>query len=190
MRQSADQTGDLIYTERISSNKTEALFLALMILFLLLLIWRVNASSWDILAFVILCFSIIFIFYSVNYRTLIIHLTSKSLQLKFGIFTWIVPLDNVEECRLDEIPLLMRLGGAGIHFMYIRKRYRASYNFLEYPRVVITFKRKVGPVRDISFSTRQPDDVIRLIQETVSARTTAQNGRPAGSRSTSLHASG
>jgi hypothetical protein len=97
-----------------------------------------------------------------------IYLTSKSLTLKFGIFTWVVPLDNVEECRIDEIPLWMSMGGAGIHFMLIRKRYRASFNFLEYPRLVIAFKRKVGPVRDISFTTRRPDDVIRLIQEAVS----------------------
>jgi hypothetical protein len=80
-----------------------------------------------------------------------------------------VPLDNLEECRLDKIPLLMSMGGAGIHFMSIRKRYRASFNFLEYPRVVIAFKRKVGPVRDISFSTRRPDDVLRLVQEAAAA---------------------
>jgi hypothetical protein len=53
--------------------------------------------------------------------------------------------------------------------MLIRKRYRASFNFLEHPRVVIALKRKVGPVRDISFSTRRPDDVLRLIQEVISA---------------------
>jgi Ca2+/Na+ antiporter len=175
MRQSPDPTSDLIYTERISSNRTEALFLGLMILFLLLLIWRVNIGGLDVLAIVFLCFFSIFLFYSVNYRTLIIRLASESLKLTFGIFTWRVPLDNVEECHHDEIPLLMRMGGAGIHFMFIRKRYRASFNFLEYPRVVVAFKRKVGPVRDISFSTRRPDDVLRLIQEAVSA----QHGRPA-----------
>ncbi len=168
-------TDDLIYTERVSSNKTEALFLALMILFLLLLIWRVNAGSLDILAAAFSCFFILFLFYSVNYRTLIIRLTSESLKLTFGIFTWRVPLDNVEETRLDEIPLLMRMGGAGIHFMSIRKRYRASFNFLEYPRVVIAFKRKEGLVRDISFSTRRPDDVLRLMQEAISANRAAQH---------------
>jgi hypothetical protein len=63
----------------------------------------------------------------------------------------------------------MRMGGAGIHFMSIRKRYRASFNFLEHPRVVIAFKRKAGLVRDISFSTRHPDDVLRRIQEAASA---------------------
>jgi Ca2+/Na+ antiporter len=164
---------DLMYDERVTSKRTEVLFLALTILFFLLLIWRVNAGGLDILAAVFFCLFGLFLFYSVNYRTLIIRLTSESLKLTFGIFTWTVPLDNVEECHLDDIPVLMRMGGAGIHFMSIRKRYRASFNFLEHPRVVIAFKRKVGPVRDISFSTRRPDDVLRLIQEAVSARTAA-----------------
>jgi hypothetical protein len=133
-------TGDLIYHERVSSNKTEALFVALTLLFLLFLVWRVTAGRLGALAWVFLCLSGLFLFYSVNYRTLIIGLTSESLKLTFGIFTWRVSLDNVEECHLDEIPPLMRMGGAGIHFMSIRKRYRASFNFLEYPRVVIAFK--------------------------------------------------
>jgi Ca2+/Na+ antiporter len=164
---------DLIYDERVTSKRTEGLFLALTILFLLLHIWRVNAAALDILAAVLFCLFGLFLFYSVNYRTLIIRLTSESLKLTFGIFTWTVPLDNVEECRLDDIPVLMRMGGAGIHFMSIRKRYRASFNFLEHPRVVIAFKRKVGLVRDISFSTCRPDDVLRLVQEAVAARRAA-----------------
>ena len=94
-------------------------------------------------------------------------------MLTFGIFTWRVPLDNVAECRLDDIPLMMRMGSVGIHFMTIRKRYRASLNFLEHPRVVIAFKRKAGPVRDISFSTRRPEAVLRLIQKAVSANRAA-----------------
>jgi Ca2+/Na+ antiporter len=173
MRQTDYQANDLIYNERVSSNRTQALFLALMLLFLLLLIWRLIAGSLDMLAAVFLCLFSFFFFYSLNYRTLIIRLTSESLKLTFGIFTWRVPLDNVEECGLDEIPPLMRLGGAGIHFMSIRKRYRVSFNFLEYPRVVIAFKKKEKRVRDISFSTRRPDEVLRLIQEAVSAKRAA-----------------
>lgn len=160
---------DLLYHERVTSNRTEALFLALTILFFLLLVWRVSADGLDVLAAVFFFFFVFFLFYSVNYRTLIIRLTSESLKLTFGIFTWTVALDNIEECHLDDIPILMRMGGAGIHFMFIRKRYRALFNFLEYPRVAITFKRKEGLVRDISFSTGLPDDVLRLIQEAVSA---------------------
>jgi len=161
---------DLIYDERVTSKRTTVLFMALTLFFFLLLIWRVVAGSLDVLAAVFLCLFGLFLFYSANYRTLIIRLTAESLKLTFGIFTWTVPLDNVEESRLDDIPVLMRMGGAGIHFMSIRKRYRASFNFLEYPRVVIAFKRKVGLVRDISFSTHRPDDVLRLIREAVSAK--------------------
>jgi Ca2+/Na+ antiporter len=160
---------NLLYHERVTSNKTEALFLALMVLFFLLSVWRVSAYRLDVLAAVFFFFFVVFLFYSVNYRTLIIRITPESLKLTFGIFTWTVALDNVETCTLDDVPAFMRMGGAGIHFMFIRKRYRASFNFLEYPRVVIAFKRKVGPVRDISFSTRQSDDVLQLIQATIAA---------------------
>lgn len=156
-----------IYREKLSSNRTELLFVALTLLFLLLLLWRVDVAGLDGLALLFLIFSGLFLFYSLNFRTLQILLTTESLKLTFGIFAWTVPLDNVEDCRFDHLPALMRLGGAGIHFMFIRGRYRVSFNFLEYPRVVIALKRKVGPVRDISFSTREPEEVIRLIREQV-----------------------
>jgi len=165
----SDHTNNQIYIERVSSNRTEALFLALMFISLLLLLWRVNTVRWGFFAVACLFFFILFLFYSLNYRILVIELTSQSLKLKFGLFTWTVPMGNIEEYRLDEIPLFMRMGGAGIHFMMIRQRYRASFNFLEYSRIVISFKRKVGPVRDISFSTRKPDEVLRLIQDLVPA---------------------
>ena len=90
-------TDDLIYNERVFSNKTEGLFLALTTLFFLLLTWRVNAGNVDLLAAVFFCLFGLFLFYSVNSRTLIIRLTPESLKLTFGIFTWIVPLDNVED---------------------------------------------------------------------------------------------
>jgi hypothetical protein len=48
--------------------------------------------------------------------------------------------------------------------MFNQKRYRVSFNFLEYPRVVIAFKRNAGPVQDISFSTQRPDEIAQLIQ--------------------------
>jgi membrane protein YdbS with pleckstrin-like domain len=168
MRKSGDQTNALIFTERVSSNKTEALFLALTVLFLLLLIWRFSTVGLDWLAAVFLFFILVFIFYSLNYRTLVIRLTPDALRLTFGIITWTVPMENIQECSLDELPAVMKYGGAGIHFMTIRRRYRASFNFLEYPRVVIAFRRKVGLVWDISFSTNHPDEVIGCIRKAIS----------------------
>ena len=158
-------TDNLLYHEKLTSAKTEALFVALTLLFLSLTLWRVDSRGWDGLAITLAVFCAIFIFYSLNYRTLVIRLTYETLKLTFGLFTWTVPLDNIEGCQLDELPAIMKYGGAGIHFMMIRNRYRASFNFLEYPRVVIAFKKKVGLARDISFSTRKPEEVIRLIRK-------------------------
>ena len=165
---------DYIYNEKVVSKRTEFLFVALTIVFFLVFIWRLIASRLDLLASVFLFFFGFFLFYSLNYRTLIIRLTSESLKLSFGIFTWTIPLNNVNECQLDEdLPALMKYGGAGIHFMLIGKRYRASFNFLEYSRVTIGLKRKVGWVRDISFSTSRPDELIPLIQGVLLANKTA-----------------
>jgi hypothetical protein len=153
------------YEERVSSRRTEALFIALTGVFLLLLIWSVNGGEVEIVSVGLVCLYGFFLFCSLNYRTLVIRITPEALVLRFGILRWTVPLENVEDCRLDDVPLLMRWGGAGVHFMFVRKRYRVSFNFLEYPRVVVALKRKRGLVRDVSFSTQWPNDVLRHIRE-------------------------
>jgi hypothetical protein len=157
--------GDIIYNEKVSSKKTQALFLALTSLFSWLTLRRLKARRRDMLSDASTFFAVFFLFYSLNYRTLKIRITSDELRLKFGVFTWRVPMENIAGCRLDDLPVIMRMGGAGIHFMSIGKRYRASLNFLEHPRVVVALKNKLGPVEDISFSTRHPNEVIQLIQE-------------------------
>jgi hypothetical protein len=133
MRKSPILSDKLLYYEKVSSNKTEALFLTLMILFFILFIWRMQAVRLDGLAGVFLGFFGMFLFYAVNFRNLVIQITPQALSLVFGIFIWTVPLDNIAGCRIDEIPPLMRNGGAGIHFMFIRKRYRISFNFFRIP---------------------------------------------------------
>lgn len=155
---------NILYNEKLSSRRTEILFIALTLLFLLLFVWCVTGRGLDFIASIFLFFCVVFLFYSLNYRTLIIRLTAESLILTFGIFGWSIPLSNIDAIQPDDdLPALMKYGGAGIHFMTVRKRYRASFNFLEYPRVVIGLKRKAGLVRDVSFSTRQPEEIIRLI---------------------------
>jgi hypothetical protein len=161
---------NVIYEERVSSSWTQALFWGLTAIFSLLLAWRTVTSGADGLGVTFLLFALVFLFYSLNYRLLVIRLSSEALRLQFGIFTWAIPLDNVQgSCADDNLPALMKYGGAGIHFMFIRGRYRASFNFLEHPRVVIALRRP-RVVRDVSFSTRYPDDVIRHLDAAVSAR--------------------
>ena len=74
---------DLVYEERVTSKKTEVLFLALTILFLVLFIWRVIVGGLDVFAAVFLCLFGFFLFYLVNYRTLVIRLKAESLKLTF-----------------------------------------------------------------------------------------------------------
>ncbi len=152
-----------VYEEFLSSPRTEALFIGLTLLFFGLWLRRILAAGLDAIAIALLAFFCFFLFYSFNYRTLRIQLTPGHLQLRFGAFRWTIAMENIAACCRDEISL-WRIGGAGIHFSPINGRYRAMFNFLEYPRVVVSLKRKQGPVRDIAFSTHDPDQVMRFIQ--------------------------
>lgn len=155
---------DYIYEEKLSSKRTTILFIILALSFLLLFLFRKMVAGFGWLAVVFFLLFCLFTFYVFNYRTLIIQLTPDVLRLTFGIFRWTMPIDTIEGCYLDEISL-WRIGGAGIHFTSIRKRYRVFFNFLEYPRVVVKLKQKRGPVWDIAFSTRQPERVMMLIKD-------------------------
>lgn len=160
---------EILYEERLQSNKTTILFIVLSIVMAGLFLWRYSRFDLEGLAITWLVFCIFFIFYVFNYRTLIVLISQKNLTLKFGVFRWKIPVENIEDCYLDDISGFMKYGGAGIHFMTVHQRYRASFNFLEYPRVLIRFKNKIGPIKDLSFSTRNPDKVIQLLQDAVAS---------------------
>lgn len=162
---------DLIYEERISSARTEGVFVSLVILCLALLVWRVIGSGFDVIAAVFLFLMVLFFFYALNYRVLVIRITTDGLRLRFGLFGWTVPWHTVAGVCTDQTSL-WRLGGAGIHFSIINGRYRALLNFLEYPRVVIELREKRGPVRDVAFSTQRPDEILRIIKASIAARDT------------------
>ena len=155
----------MVYEERLTSKRTLALFAALTAFFGSLLIWRMSARGLCGWGIIFLVLAIIFLFYTINYRVLRIRLTDQTLTLNFGVFSWRIEAENIEICAQDQLPAFKQYGGAGIHFMVVDGRYRASFNFLEYPRIVIAFKHRVGPVQDISFSTRQPEKLLALIQQ-------------------------
>jgi len=157
-------TSESLYFESVQSNRTTILFVGLTFLFFALFMWHVNVANYDGWSILFLGLSGVFLFYVFNYRTLTIRLEKDALLLKFGIFTITIPSGNIENIQIDEIPFVMKYGGAGIHFMLIKGRYRASFNFLEYSRVVIALKARQGLVRDVSFSTQKPDELINLIK--------------------------
>ena len=155
-------TPETVYEERVSSARTEALFVGLAVLFLALFGVRVRGSEWGFVAGLFLVLSCLFLFYAVNYRTLVIRITSETLHLRFGVFSLAVPWDSVARWHRDDTPL-WRVGGAGIHFTMIRRRYRVFFNFLEHPRVVLELERRRGLVRDVVFSTARPEELLLVV---------------------------
>mgnify|MGYP000268056098 FL=1 len=162
-----DKKNNLIYSEKLTSWRTTRLFLVLALIFFALFFWREVHNGMDMPSIIFICISGFFMFYVVNYRALQIKFTSDSLQLIFGIFHWSEHFTNIEACSLDRLPMINEKGGAGIHFMMVHHRYRVSFNFLEYPRVVMALKKKRGWVQELSFSTRQPEEIIRIISENI-----------------------
>jgi len=108
-----------------------------------------------------------FALYVLNFRILNITITATHLILKFGIISWKTSLDNIRECRLDDSPPLIKYGGAGVHFAFVKGMYRAFFNFLEYPRVLVVFFKKQGPVQGLVFTTHQPDRVMEILQSRI-----------------------
>jgi hypothetical protein len=154
---------DPIYEEKVSSSITTALFAVLTLLFLVLTIWRWMAAGLGVLAIVFLCLSALFLFYVINYRVLVIRVTKTDLILKFGILSWKLLLEDLGACRLDDAPAWVRYGGAGIHFALVRGQYRAFFNFLEHPRLLVEFKSKKGLVDAVVFSTRKPETLMQIL---------------------------
>jgi hypothetical protein len=154
-----------LYTEEVRSNWTSALFAGLMLVFLALGAWRYSAVGWKFTPVLFAVLGLFFLFYLVNYRTLKIHITDQALQLNFGLVRWRIGLENIGSCQLDDPPLWIKYGGAGVHFAMVRGSYRAFFNFLEYPRVLVTFRKKQGPVQRLSFTTRQPDRILELLKK-------------------------
>jgi hypothetical protein len=152
-----------VFFERVTSKRTEALFVVLTLAFLLLFGWRTLDKGLDSLGILFLFIFAFFLFYSVNYSALIIRLSEEDLSLRFGLFTWTIPVRNIEACYPDQTSL-WRIGGAGIHFTFLAGRYRAMFNFLEHPRLVIALAQRRGPVRDIAFSTSRLEELRSLIE--------------------------
>jgi hypothetical protein len=152
---------NLVFEEKLSSLRTEVLFVSLALLFLALLAWRVMAGGFGIIAAGLLFLFLLFCFYALNYRVLVIRVLADKLILKFGVFGWTIPISTIEKIYVDQTSL-WRIGGAGIHFLIIRGRYRAMFNFLEYERIVVALNEKKGLVREVAFSTKRPGDLVHV----------------------------
>lgn len=158
-----------IYSEKLQSSLTTFLFVDLALIFLVLFGWRVTTVGWKFTPGLFLFLGVFFLFYVFNYRILRIQISEEALILRFGLVRWKTELGNIQDCALDDPPLWIKYGGAGVHFAMVQGLYRAFFNFLEGPRILVTFKEKQGPVQALSFSTRQPDQILEVLRGRISA---------------------
>lgn len=155
------------YVEEVRSNWTSALFACLGTLSLALFSWRLSAVGWRFLTDLFLFLGIFFFLYTVNYRVLRIEIDGGRLSLQFGLLRWRTEFSRMADCQLDDSPWWIKYGGAGVHFAMVRGKYRVYFNFLEHPRVLVSLSVRQGPVRQICFTTRQPDQVLALLKKEI-----------------------
>ena len=153
-----------LYSEKIRSFRTTLLFFILSVVCFFLSSWRISVVGFRFYPGLFAFLGLFFLFYVINYLTLEITVDSTHLKLKFGLISWMTPLDNIQEIRLDDSPALIKYGGAGVHFAFVKAIYRAFFNFLEYPRMLVSFVEKQGLAQALVFSTRQPDQVLSVIK--------------------------
>jgi hypothetical protein len=158
---------DMLYAEKIRSSGTTGLFILLGSLFWVIFFWRLSGVGFRGIQLVYLILGLLFSFYVINYRTLLIRISAEDLLLNFGLIKWRTPLNNILYIGLDDSPPLIKYGGAGVHFAFVKGTYRAFFNFLEYPRVLIKFKSRQGPVQELVFSTNNPQQVLEILQSRV-----------------------
>lgn len=160
---------DQIYQEKIQSSLTTLLFTFLMLVSSALFAWRVMIVGFRAFPIICLVLALFFFLYVLNYRTLRIMITEEEVLLKFGLIRWRTKLENIQACKVDDSPNLIKYGGAGVHFAFVKGEYRAFFNFLEHPRILITFHQKQGLVQGVVFTTRQPEQVLEIINSRIAA---------------------
>jgi hypothetical protein len=164
-----DTDSRLLYSEELTSPRTTVFFAALVLFFSGLAAWRWRVAGAQPLVWFQVFLALFFLFYTINFRVLFITITSHFIRLKFGLFAWRTPLKDIERAYPDQLDIFHYYGGAGLHFMVVRGRYRASFNFLEHPRVALALRHSAGLVREISFSTRQPQEIVDLVTRLAAA---------------------
>ena len=153
-----------IYHEKIRSNLTTALFLILALIFFALFAWRYSVVGFRFTPGLFAFLGLFFCFYVINYRVLKITVSNQTLRLNFGLVSWRTDIENIELSTVYDPPFWIKYGGAGVHFASVEGEYKAFYNFLEYPRLLIRFKKKQGLVQALVFTTRKPDQILEILE--------------------------
>jgi hypothetical protein len=108
--------------------------------------------------------ALLFLALAITFSTLVIKLSPRSIIVGFGLIERTIPWELIERCYVDEVTSL-RYGGWGIRIGRVRGKWRLVFNIIGAPRVVLALKR--GGFDEFVFSTRHPDEVVRIIRQRI-----------------------
>ncbi len=136
---------NVLYSEKVRSNKTSLLFMFLAIIFFALFGWRFSVVGYRFVPGLYAFFGLFFCFYVINFRELEISITDQTLQLKFGVIGWSSNIENIKSSILYDPPFWIKFGGAGFH-----GRWRLQ-GVLQLPGISsdhdrISSKTRMGPI--------------------------------------------
>jgi len=95
-----------------------------------------------------------------NLQTLTISINKSSLTVSYGRIKYTIALNNIEVATINTNPGIV-YGGWGIRMAKIKGESALIYNVISQPRVVL--KLKSGRFKQFAFSTKQPEEIIRLV---------------------------
>lgn len=159
-----------IYEEKIFSKWITAILAPVTALMFFLLGYQIlvapvgsnPAPTW-----ILLILSLFFLGITMVFSRLVIRITPASVTVGYGIFKHTIPWDNIENCFLDESSAV-KYGGSGIRIAKIGGKLRLVYSVIGGPRVVLSLKE--GKYQELAFSTKNPEEVTRIIKEWVGTR--------------------
>ncbi len=96
------------------------------------------------------------------FRTLTIRMTNDHVSVAYALISYIVPLKDITDARLDETSAL-RYGGAGIKFAPVDGKRRLVFSNVSSPRIVLAMRGR--RFDELVFSTARPDEVVKLIRD-------------------------
>ena len=158
-----------IYEEQIVSKGMTAIFVVVIVGLVFVSIYQIlvgplgtrPAPTWVYLLLIVL-----FLGVTATFSRLRITMTPRFIQVGYGVLKRTIPWGSIEHCYLDEASTV-RYGGWGIRIARVKGRWRLVYNVMGGPRIVLSLKE--GRFRELAFSTRNPEEVLRVVRQQTGA---------------------
>jgi len=145
----------------ILSVVTSAFFLLYIYQIIVEPTWFEPLPSWFWLVMTVILLAI-----TINFSRMKIRIDNKGIIIRYGVIKNSIPWEDVKDCSVDEGSPL-KYGGWGQRFWRVKGNFRIIYNAAAGERIAISLNS--GIVREIVFSTRDPEKVMEVIKTHISS---------------------